>query len=214
MKQLEFNKAKYLLSKYKIKTVESETAANSFQAIKIAQKTGFPVVLKIDSPKIIHKTDNKCVETNLYTATAVSEAFNNIMKNAEKITKDIKGVIVQKQAKGIETIIGAKRDPQFGPVILFGLGGIYVNVFEDVSMRVAPFTRKDAREMIQEIKAYPLLNGFRGMEKINFTELENAILRVSHLMLENNSIKEMDLNPCFVDKHGCLVADARLIVDA
>ena len=214
MKQLGFNKAKYLLSEYKIKVVDSELAVSAFQATKIAQKIGFPVVLKIDSPKIIHKTDNKCVETNLFNSNQVFEAFNKIMKNAKKITRNINGVIVQKQAHGIEVIVGAKRDPQFGTVVLFGLGGIYVNVFEDVSMRIAPFTRKDAREMVKEIKAYPLLNGYRGMDKVNFTELENTILRVSHLMMENNSVKEMDLNPCFVDKHGCVVTDARLIIDA
>ena len=213
MEQLSFNKAKFLLNKYKIKVSESELAETPSQAVKIAQKMGFPVVLKIDSPKIVHKTDAGCVETNLYSAGSVFESFNNIMKKARKITDEINGVVVQKQEKGIEIIIGAKRDAQFGPVVLFGLGGIYVNVFEDVSMRVYPFARKDVKEMIKEIKAYPLLNGFRGSEKINFTELENAILRTGSLMMENQSIKEMDLNPCFVNSSKCIATDARLMIE-
>ena len=213
MEQLSFNKAKFLLNKYKIKVSESELAETPSQAVKIAQKMGFPVVLKIDSPKIVHKTDAGCVETNLYSAGSVFESFNNIMKKARKITDEINGIVVQKQEKGIEVIIGAKRDAQFGPVVLFGLGGIYVNVFEDVSMRVYPFARKDVKEMIKEIKAYPLLNGFRGSEKINFTELENAILRTGSLMMENQSIKEMDLNPCFVNSSKCIATDARLMIE-
>ena len=212
MNQLDFEKSKMLLNNYKIDVVYSELAEAPTQAVKIAQKIGFPVVLKIDSPKIIHKTDNGCVETNLYNASSVLSSFNEIMKNAKKITKDIKGVIVQKQAQGTEIIIGAKRDPQFGVVVLFGLGGIYVNLFKDVSMRVYPFTRKDVQEMIKEIKAYPLLNGFRGQPKINFTALENTILRAGSLMAENSFIKEMDLNPCFVDEKKCIVTDIRLIV--
>jgi len=202
-----------LLKNYKIETVYSELAVTPTQAVKIAQKIGFPVVLKIDSRKIIHKTDNGCVKTGLYSASSVFNAFNEIMKNAREITKDIKGVIVQKQAEGIEVIVGAKRDSQFGTVVLFGLGGIYVNLFKDVSMRVMPFTRKEVKEMIKEVKAYPLLNGFRGSEKINFTELENVILRVGSLMMDNSSIKEMDLNPCFVNKNNCMVTDIRVIVD-
>ncbi len=212
MKQLDFEKAKMLLNSYKIEVIYSELAEAPTQAVKIAQKIGFPVVLKIDSPKIIHKTDNSCVKTNLYTASDVFTAFNEIMKNAKKITKDIKGIVVQKQAQGTEIIIGAKRDPQFGVVVLFGLGGIYVNLFKDVSMRVYPFTRKDVQEMIKEIKAYPLLNGFRGKPKINFTALENTILRAGSLMAENSFIKEMDLNPCFVDEKQCVVTDIRLMV--
>ena len=213
MEQLSFNNAKFLLSRYKIKVSESELAETPSQAVKIAQKIGFPVVLKIDSPKIIHKTDAGCVETNLYSAGSVFESFNKIMKKARKITSEINGIVVQKQEKGIEVIIGAKRDAQFGPVVLFGLGGIYVNVFEDVSMRVYPFARRDVKEMIEEIKAYPLLNGFRGSEKINFNELENAILRTGNLMMENQSIKEMDLNPCFVGKNNCVVSDIRIMTD-
>jgi len=213
MKQLDFEKAKFLLNKHNISVVESELAVTPTQAVKIAQKIGFPVVLKIDSSKIIHKTDNGCVKTNLYSASAVFEAFNEIMKNARKITSDIEGVVVQKQAQGIEVIIGAKRDVQFGVVVLFGLGGIYVNLFKDVSMRVMPFTRKDVKQMIKEIKAYPLLNGFRGKEKINFTSLENAILRTGSLMMNNSSIKEMDLNPCFVNKKDCLVTDIRIMTE-
>jgi acyl-CoA synthetase (NDP forming) len=212
MTQLEFEEAKRILNNYKIDVIYSELAETPTQAVKIAQKIGFPVVLKIDSPKIIHKTDNGCVKTNLYNASSVFTAFDEIMKNAKKITKDIKGVVVQKQAQGIEVIIGAKRDPQFGVVVLFGLGGIYVNLFKDVSMRVYPFTRKDVKQMINEIKAYPLLNGFRGSEKVDFTSLENTILRAGSLMSENSFIKEMDLNPCFASKKGCIVTDIRLVV--
>lgn len=211
MEQMSFEISKRLLRKQMIRVVDSELSASPTHAVKIARRIGFPVVLKIDSPKIIHKTDVGGVKTNLYSASEVFNAYNEIMRKARKVTNDINGIVVQEQAIGIEVIIGAKRDPQFGPVVLFGLGGIFVELMKDVSMRVMPFTRQDAKQMIKEIKGYPMLTGVRGGKKINFTKLEDTILRAGSLMMDNPKIKEMDLNPCFVDRNNCIVADLRLM---
>ena len=213
MKQMNFEDSKRMLRKQHIRVVDSEVAASPTHAVKIAQRIGFPVVLKIDSSKIIHKTDVGGVMVNLNSPTEVFGAYNKIMRKAKEITEDINGIVVQEQAIGIEVIIGAKRDPQFGPVVLFGLGGIFVELMKDVSMRIMPFTRQDVKQMIKEIKGYPMLTGVRGGEKINFTKLEDTILRIGTLMIDNPEIKEMDLNPCFVNKTNCIVADVRLMHD-
>ena len=148
MKQMNFEDSKRLLRKNRIRVVDSEVAASPSHAVKIANRIGYPVVLKIDSPKIVHKTDVGGVKVNLNSASEVFNAYNEIMRKAKQVTNDINGIVVQEQAMGIEVIIGAKRDPQFGPVVLFGLGGIFVELMKDVSMKVMPFTRKDVKQMI------------------------------------------------------------------
>jgi acyl-CoA synthetase (NDP forming) len=126
----------------------------------------------------------------------------------------IHGVSVQKMAcPGTEIIIGTSKDPQFGPVIMFGLGGIFVEVLKDVSFRVIPLSRKDAQEMIAEIKGYPLLEGYRGKEPANIPALVEIILKISGLMNKNPQIKELELNPIFAYKNGAMAADARIILE-
>ena len=149
MRQLDFEQARALIAKYGVDIAYSELAETESQAVKIANKIGFPIVMKIDSPDIIHKTDAGCVVINVNSIAQIHSVFQTLQKNAKKYKRNarINGVIVQKQAFGEEIIIGSKQDPQFGPTILFGLGGIFVEVMEDVSLRVAPVDRKEAKRI-------------------------------------------------------------------
>lgn len=208
MKLLDFQEAEKLLKKYKIKTPNSAIAKKREEAVKIAKKLGFPVVLKIVSPDIIHKTEKKAVLANLKDEKAVGEAFDSIMKNAGKVR--FKGMLVQKQAEGKEVIIGGKIDPQFGAIVLFGLGGIFVEVMKDVTIRIAPIDKHEALMMIREIKGLPILLGARGEKIANIEKLAETISSASKMIFESK-IQEMDLNPVFVNDKECIAVDARLM---
>lgn len=207
-----------LLSCYGFQTLPMGLASSATEAVSIAKDIGFPVVMKIVSPDILHKSDAKGVMVNLETENDVKMAFDTIIENAMKYKKDaqIKGVLVQKMAeKGVECIIGATRYPRFGPLVMFGFGGIFVEVFKDVSFRIAPITRGDARRMVEGIKAYKMLTGFRGDTKKDILSVERLLIATSHLMVNHEEIKEMDINPLLVhdEGRGCTVADARIILE-
>lgn len=214
MKQMDFNEAKDMLQKYNIKVADSEIAETKNQAVKIAQKLGFPVVMKIISPDIVHKSDAGGIIVNVNSIPAVQHAFNEIEKNAKKYKRnaEITGVLVQKQAMGKEIIIGGKRDPQFGPIVLFGMGGIFVQVLKDVSMRIAPVDLGEAMRMIKEVKGYSILSGIRGEKPVAINKIARSIIRVSNLMMDEDTVKEMDLNPSFVNEKECVAADIRVLV--
>lgn len=214
MRQLDFEQARALLVKYGIDVAYSELAETESQAVKIANKIGFPIVMKIDSPDIVHKTDAGCVIININSIAQIHSVFQTLYKNAKKHKKNarINGVVVQKQMFGEEIIIGSKQDPQFGPTILFGLGGIFVEVMKDVSLRIAPLDRKEALKMIKEIKGYPILSGARGKEPVDINKLAATIAKVSNMIMDEGDIVEMDLNPCFASPEGCIVADIRMMV--
>ncbi|MGC1120315.1 MAG: acetate--CoA ligase family protein [Candidatus Methanofastidiosia archaeon] len=185
------------------------------ECVRAAQRIGFPVVMKIVSEDIIHKTEVGGVRVGISSVDEVREAYTDIMTRARKKYPDanLRGIIVCEMVeKGVETILGMSSDPQFGPVVMFGLGGIYVEVLKDVSFRVAPLSRKDAEEMLHEIKTIPLLYGVRGGEKKDIASLEEAIYRLGLLAAETPEIAEMDINPLMVlDKQkGCKVVDARI----
>jgi acyl-CoA synthetase (NDP forming) len=208
--------SKKILKQIGIPVVGGRLARTQKEAVSISQKVGFPVVLKITSPDIIHKTDSGGVKLDLKNVLEVRKAFDEIMKSVKKKhpASVIHGVSVQKMARpGTEIIIGTSKDPQFGPVIMFGLGGIFVEVLKDVSFRVIPVTRKDAQEMIAEIKGYPLLEGYRGYEPANIPALVEIILKISDLINENPEIRELELNPIFAYKNGAMAADARIILE-
>ncbi len=213
MRQLSFEQASALLKKYDVRVVFSENADTAFHAAKIAHRIGFPVVLKLNSPDVIHKTEAGLVKTNIYTHEQLYKEYDDLMKKARKVTKNIQGAIVQKQLTGYELIIGAKRDAQFGPVMLFGLGGIFTELFEDVSVRIAPVSKKEARRMLAETKAGKLLSGLRGLEKADKEAVVQTITALSHLMLDHPEVMEVDLNPCFATKDACTAADLRIIVE-
>jgi len=208
--------SKELLKAAKIPVVETKLATSKTEAMELAKKMGFPVVMKIVSPDVVHKSDAGGVKLNILNATQVGKAYSEILASVKKHYPKAKivGVTVQKMAKqGIEVIIGMTKDAQFGPVIMFGLGGILVEVLKDVSFRIVPMTKRDAGEMITEIKGFPILKGYRGQDPADVPYLEELIVKVSDFVDKNPEIKELDLNPVFAYKSGALAVDARIILE-
>ena len=192
------------LKKQGFKVTEFGFAETVSDAIDIGNKIGYPLVLKI--PSEIHKTDVGGIATNIHNVSDLKTISKNMVSNLAKQSIDFEGLVVQKQIKGIELIVGLKKDPVFGKVILLGSGGILAELLKDVTFRVCPILKKDAKEMINEIKSKKILDGFRG-EKIDTTELEKFLIQISKL----EDINELDLNPIFVNKEGCWIVDARII---
>jgi acetyl-CoA synthetase (ADP-forming) len=212
----EFESKKFL-KQTGIPVIETRLARTLKEAVLLSQKMGFPVALKIASPDIVHKSDSGGVRLSLNNASEVRAAYRKIMDGVQKKypSASIQGVSVQKMAKpGTEVIVGTSKDPQFGPVIMFGLGGIFVEVLKDVSFRIIPLSRKDALEMIEEIKGYPLLQGYRGKESVDIPALTEIILKISRVMEEHPEIKELELNPIIAYKKGALAVDARIILES
>ncbi len=184
-------------------------------AVHAAKALGFPVALKISSPDILHKSDVGGVKLNLNSAEAVENAYDELLADVQKNRPQahVNGVLVSRMAPaGLEVIIGMNRDPQFGPVILFGLGGIMVEIFQDISLRLLPLTREAALDMIREIKGYRLISGYRGRPPVDEQALADCLLAVSHISEESIEVVEIDLNPVFAYPDGVRVADARMIV--
>jgi len=208
--------SKQLLKEIGVDTTEIGLAASEEDALSLSEKVGFPIVLKIASPDITHKSDAGGVKVGLQNKAEVSKAYKEIMSACkQKFPKaKIDGVSVQSMARpGTEVIIGMTKDAQFGPVLMFGLGGVWVEVLKDVSFRIVPLTRRDAGEMIKEIKGYPLLEGYRGQEPANINVLEDILLKVSDFMEKAPDIKEMDINPIFACKDGAIAVDARIVLE-
>ena len=194
---------------------EEELPSGIGEAVEAAREVGFPVVLKVVSPDVLHKSDVGGVRVNLKTEEEVREAFRSIMESVRERVPNarIAGILVQEFAPpGLELIIGLIRDPQFGPTVMFGLGGVFVEVYRDVSFRVAPLSEHDADSMMREIKAYKLLTGFRGMEPVDLEALRDALIKVGQIGLEHEDIAEMDLNPVIAYPRGLKVVDARIIL--
>jgi acyl-CoA synthetase (NDP forming) len=209
--------SKELLKGAGIPVIETRLARTKKEAISISQELGFPVVLKINSPDVVHKSDSGGVRLGVANATQVGNAYSEIMVSVKRKFPQaaIHGVSVQKMASpGIEVIIGVSKDPQFGPVIMFGLGGVLVEVLKDVSFRIVPVTKRDASEMIEEIKGYPILQGYRGQEAADIPSLEELIVKVSQFVEQNPQVKELDLNPILAYKDGAVAVDARIILEA
>ena len=204
-----------LLREYRIPFAASKTARSPEQAVKISNSLGYPLVCKIDSPDVIHKTEAGGVITNIKDSTEAELAYYKIIENTLHYHKEarIRGVLVQRQLKGRELIVGMKRDPQFGPVILFGIGGVFVEVLKDVSRRIAPITRKDAQNMIEEIKGRKVLDEFRGRPPADKKTLVKILLAISRLSLREKNVSEIDFNPVIVNSKGAKVVDARMITN-
>ena len=209
--------SKAILKEAGIKTTDIVLAKTKKKAMSSAAELGFPVVLKIVSPDILHKTDIGGVKLNLNSEADVEKAYDEIIGAAKKHNPKAKidGISVQPMARqGIEVIIGMSKDQQFGPVLMFGLGGILVEVLKDVSFRIVPLTKRDAREMIKEIKGYPILQGYRGQEPGDIKTLEDLLLKVSEFVEKRPEIKELDINPLFAYRDGALAIDARIILES
>jgi acetate---CoA ligase (ADP-forming) subunit beta len=207
--------SKELLHRHGLNVVPTKLAPTKAEALHLADELGLPAVVKIVSPDISHKSDVGGVVVNLKTAADVGAAYDAIMAavQAHRPEAHILGVAVQRMAPpGVEVIIGMTRDQQFGPVVMFGLGGILVELLEDVSFGIVPLSRQDAREMIREIKGYALLNGYRGHPPVDTDYLGEMLLAVSRLADEHPEIKELDLNPVFAYREGAVIVDARIVV--
>ena len=208
--------AKTVCTKYGIPVTKFKVAKNEAEAVKFAEEIGYPTVLKIVSPDIIHKSDVGGVIVDLKTAKEVRNAYKQILRNVKRHEADAKivGVLVQEMApSSTEVIIGAVKDPQFGPAVMFGLGGIFVEVLKDVTFRVAPITVDEAREMITEVMAYPLLKGYRNLPPADIEAIVQILLKTSRLVMEHQEIKELDLNPVMVYEKGAKTVDARIILE-
>jgi len=208
--------SKELLRGAGIPTTGIVLAKSREEAVAQAQRIGFPVVLKVVSPDVIHKSDSGGVKLNLTDADSVSRAYDEIIKavSERQPGAPVEGVSVQNMARpGVEVIIGMSKDPQFGPVLMFGLGGILVEILKDVSFRIVPLAPRDARQMIHEIKGYPLLEGYRGSEPADVAFLEQLLLKVSSFVEKTPEIKELDLNPIFAYRDGAVAVDARVILE-
>jgi acyl-CoA synthetase (NDP forming) len=208
--------AEKVLRTYGINAAKSFSCRNDFEEVlRSSEEIGFPVALKLISQDILHKSDAGCVALNLGNREEVRAAYHGILENAERAKRDalIEGFLVQEMVqKGHEVIVGLATDPTFGKIILFGLGGIFVEILKDVAIRMIPITKVDAQDMIEEIKGYGVLQGARGKEPANLQLLREILLGVSRLGNEVEQIREMDLNPVFISSSKAIVADSRILV--
>ena len=213
-KMLNEQEAREILKHYKIPLVKGIATKKIEDAIKFAKKNGYPLAMKIISPDVVHKTDVGGVVLNIRNEKQVRDAYFRIIKNMKKINARVSGIFVQQMIEdGYEVMIGGKKDPTFGPTIAFGLGGIFVEVFNDVSFRIVPINKQDAEQMIKEIKGYKILNGYRGKPKADMKSLIDILMKISKMLKENPEIKELDLNPVFALKDKAIVVDTRIICE-
>lgn len=204
-----------LLDAYGISVARSIRAKTRQDAKQAASKLGFPVVMKIDDPEVLHKTDVGGISTDLRTETEVVKAFEAMKGEFSKPKDGFAGIFMQEMVQGgVETIIGMHQDLSFGPLIMFGLGGVYVEVMKDVAFKIHPVTAYDVEEMIKSIKGYPLLTGFRGGPAVNLKCLEETILRLSQLVSDFPQLESFDVNPFIVtaDRKTSKAVDARFVL--
>lgn len=201
-----------LLEDYAIPVPRHVLVQTEEEAIRSAETLGWPVVLKVVSPDMLHKTEMGAVALDLRDAEEVIKAFRRL-RSLEKEGLSIRGILVCPfQPHDTELIVGMLRDPQFGPVITFGLGGIWVEVYRDVSYGIAPLSREESMEMMERIKAFSLLRGARGRREADLEALSNLLVRLSKLALQETSVEAIDLNPVFPLEKGFFIADARVIL--
>lgn len=204
MATLDVAKSMELLKKYDIPIARFKIVQSSEEAVKASNDIGYPVVMKIVSEQYSHKTDVGGVLVNLKGEKEVSEGYSKLSKLSPK-------VLIQKMASGKEVIIGVKNDSVFGPAIMFGLGGIFVELFKDVSFRICPITLDDADKMISETKASKILTGFRGSKPLDTEKLKEIMVKVSNLAVKEK-VLELDINPVMVGEQEAVAVDARVVV--
>ncbi len=207
--------AKELLREYKISVPNFKLIKSEEEIAVLAKEINFPIVMKIISPDIIHKSDAGGVKVGIKDEEEAIAAYQEIIFKAKKYNKNAKilGIIAYHMVpQGTEIIIGMMKDPHFGPVAMFGLGGIFVEILKDISFRILPIEERDAREMITEIKGYEILKGARGNPPRDIQAIKEVLMKVSKLTMENPEINEIDLNPIFVFEKGLQVVDARMIL--
>ena len=203
--------SKELLQEIGIPIPGQKLTISKKDTISAAEEIGYPIVMKLMAEDIIHKSDTGAVKLNLKSKEDVDKAYDELIEIPSQMEKKIS---VQKMAEEpiTELIIGMTTDPQFGPALMFGIGGILVELLEDVSFRIAPITEYDAREMIHEIKGFPILDGYRGKPKADIDAIVETLLKISDIVVEHEEINEMDLNPIFIYEKGLICVDARIIL--
>ena len=209
------HEAKLLCSLYGVPITKIEVAKTEDAAVAAAKKIGFPIVLKIVSAQVLHKSDAGGVVVGVNDEKGIREGYQKIISNIKKNvpTAVIDGILVQEMApKGTEIIIGSTVDATFGPTVMFGLGGIFVEILKDVSFRLVPISKEDAWEMLDEIKAKKMLDGPRGTAKADKETIVATLLAVSKMLMECPEIKELDMNPILVYEKGARAVDARVIL--
>lgn len=209
--------AKQILNEAGIHCTATRLAADKAGAVALSEEIGYPVVLKISSADITHKSDAGGVKVNLGSREDVEKAFDEILASCKAACPGaaIEGVAVQGMARpGTEIIMGMIKDPSFGPVVMFGLGGVLVEVLKDVSFRIVPLEKIDAVEMIEEIQGKKLLEGYRGKDPVDIPNLQDMLVKLSDFVDRTPGIEEIDMNPVFGYKNGATVVDARIILSA
>ncbi len=203
--------SKQLLQEIGISVPVQKLTTSKEETISAAEEIGFPIVMKLMAEDVVHKSDTGAVKLNLKTKEDVDKAYDDLMSIPSQEEKKIS---VQKMADEpiTELIIGMTTDPQFGPALMFGIGGILVELLEDVSFRIAPITEYDANEMIHEIKGFPILDGYRGKPKADIEAIVEVLMKISDLVTKHEEINEMDLNPVFIYDKGLICVDARIIL--
>ncbi len=207
--------SKEILKAWEISVPEYVVVKNVDEAVIAANNIGYPIVLKVVSGDILHKTEAGGVKTGLKNAEDVEGSFNEMMFDISDNfpTARIEGFLIEKMAdKGIEVIVGGIRDAQFGPAVMFGLGGVTVELLKDASFRLAPVTKEECIEMMKEIKGYPLLAGYRGSEPSDIGSIADVIMKVGSIMDETDEIMEMEINPLVVYPQGVVAVDARIVL--
>jgi acyl-CoA synthetase (NDP forming) len=206
-------KALNLLKKKRFPIIKTVFVKSEKNLLKEAKKLKYPVVLKLISPDIVHKSDANIIFLNIQNDEELEERYQKSIKNAKKFKKTVKidGILLQEMISGQEVIIGMKRDEQFGPVVMFGLGGIFVEILKDVSFRIAPIERDIALEMIKETKGYKILEGVRGQKKAKIKDLVEIIRKVSLLVEKDKKIQEIDFNPVIVNNKEAKIVDFRIL---
>lgn len=213
-KVLTVQESKKMLEKEGFPVNPTGFGQNLPEILTIAKKIGFPVAMKVSSEDIIHKSDVGGVVTGIRSESELEEQYEVMQQGLSQKLPNAKidGIIIEKMESGVELLIGSTLDPMFGPILAFGLGGIYVEILKDVVFRLIPIEPEDATEMLSEIKAAKILNGVRGQPPVDKKALEDLLIKTSNFIADNPEIEELDLNPVFASEKGVSVVDARIIL--
>lgn len=206
---LSFEKTGKLLADYELPLSDSESVSSFEQASEFVEENGYPVVLKVFAPRLMHRTEKNLVRTKIQDEQQLKDSFQELESRAEEIESS--RIIIQNQEQGLQLIYGMKKDETFGPVLMFGLGGIFVEALEDVSFGITPVDRREAETMIRDIKSFKALKGFRNYPAVDLDEAADLLVKLSDLV-EQEEMKEVDFNPVFAKGEEIKIADPKIIV--
>jgi len=204
-----------VLSYYSIPISPYKVVNSIEEAESAAKSIGYPIVLKIVSPDIIHKSDVGGVRIGIKDDQQLKDDYTSLLNDVREKAPSarIVGVLVEKMApKSVEVVVGMLRDPTFGPAVMFGLGGVLIEIMKDVVFRITPVSKEEAIDMVKKVKGYPLLSGFRGSKPLDIDAIADVICNVSRISMENPAIDQVDLNPVIIYEKGLVVVDARIIL--